>query len=311
MRRRDDIAACLAAACTLLLLLLPSAVAAANTAAVTTAAGTNAALHSRLPEAIRRSGVLRLVGESHPPYRILDDSRRLADGFQLDVARVLAPLLGVRIEHHTVNSLSATLAGLEAGRYDVAMGPGVATPARQLRFDGVSYMLTRPSFVYPKDRPRRFARATDLCGARIAYVAGSVSERVTDRVIDFCAQAGQPAAQHVPLVDSNMTLVATQAGRADVAAMTLTAALYTVHVGAGRFGSYSDESGTLGQDVIGLFVTKRSQLAPVLRDAMQALFDSGDYARITEKWGIAAVRVEAPRINLARLPAASASGVTP
>lgn len=264
-------------------------------------AAADPALHARLPAEVRGSGVLRFVGDSHPPYRILDDHRRLADGVQLDFARALEPLLGVRIQHHIVNSLSATLAGLEAGRYDVAMGPGVATAERQKRFDGVSYMITRPSFVFPLDRPARYLQVEDLCGRRIAYVAGSVTERVTDRVIDRCTRAGRPAALHVPLVDTNMTLIATQAGRADLAGMTLTAALHAVHMGEGRFGWFSDESGRLGLDVLSLFVTKRSGLAPVLRDAMQRLFDRGDYQRIMRKWGIEAVTVDAPRINVSRL----------
>lgn len=260
-----------------------------------------APLHERLPPEVRAAGQLRFVGDSHPPYRILADDRTLKEGVQLDFAQALEPLLGVRITHHVVNSLSATLAGLEAGRYDVAMGPGVATPERQKRFDGVSYMLTRPSFVFPLDRAARYTRVEDLCGRRIAYVAGSVTERVTDRVIERCTQAGLAPARHVSLVDTNMTLIATQAGRADLAGMTLTAALHAVHIGDGRFGSFSDESGRLGLDVLGLFVTKRSQLAPVLRDALQQLFDNGTYARIMARWGISAVAVDAPRINQAKV----------
>lgn len=266
--------------------------------AAATTADAARSLHERLPEPLRRSGVLRFVGDSHPPYRILSDDRQLKEGVQLDFAQLLQPLLGVRIEHHVVNSLSATLAGLEAGRYDVAMGPAVATPERQKRFDGVSYMVTRPSFVYPQDRSLRVRRVEDLCGQRISYVAGSVTERVTERVVARCSAAGLPPAQHVPLVDGNMTLIATQAGRADVAGMTLTAALYAVHWSQGRFGSFSDETGALGLDVLSLFVTKRSGLAPVLRDAMQQLFDRGDYARVMARWGIAAVAVDVPRLNV-------------
>lgn len=264
------------------------------------AAPAQAELFQRLPPEVRAAGVLRFVGDSHPPYRIVSDDRQIRDGIQSDFARVLEPLLGVRIVHYVVNSLSATLAGLEAGRYDVAMGPGVATPERQKRFDGVSYMITRPTFVYPTNRPARYQRVEDLCGRRIAYVAGSVTERVTDRVIARCVQSGLPPAQHVPLVDTNMTMIATQAGRADVAGMTMTAALHAVHENGGRFGQFSDQGGTLGIDVLSLFVTKRSGLAPVLRDAMQLLFDRGDYARIMTKWGITAVAVDAPRINQAR-----------
>lgn len=282
--------------------LLPLAAGvAAGVSADAAAAAADASLHARLPAEVRASGVLRFVGDSHPPYRILSDDRQLKEGVQVDFAQALEPLLGVRIRHHIVNSLSATLAGLEAGRYDVAMGPGVATPERQKRFDGVSYMITRPSFVFPLDRKPRYARPEDLCGRRISYVAGSVTERVTDRVIDRCAKAGLPPALHVPLVDTNMTLIATQAGRADLAGMTLTAALHAVHIGEGRFGYFSDESGALGIDVLGLFVSKRSGLAPVLRDALQRLFDDGSYARIMARWGISAVAVDAPRINLAKL----------
>ena len=264
------------------------------------AAPAQAALFKRLPAEVRASGVLRFVGDSHPPYRIVSDDRQIRDGIQSDFARVLEPLLGVRIVHFVVNSLSATLAGLEAGRYDVAMGPGVATLERQKRFDGVSYMVTRPTFVYPTSRASRYNRVEDLCGHRIAYVAGSVTERVTDRVIARCTEAGLPPARHVPLVDTNMTMIATQAGRADVAGMTLTAALHAVQENGGRFGQFSDDGRVLGTDVLSLFVTKRSGLAPVMRDALQSLFDSGEYARIMAKWGVTAVVVDAPRINQAK-----------
>jgi len=265
------------------------------------AAGAAAPLFDRLPPEVRASGELRFVGDSHPPYRILSDDRQLKEGVQVDFAQALEPVLGVRIRHHVVNSLSATLAGLEAGRYDVAMGPGVATPERQQRFDGVSYMITRPSFVYPNDRPARYTKVEDLCGRGIAYVAGSVTERVTERVVERCRRVALPPARHVPLVDTNMTLIATQAGRADLAGMTLTAALHAVHIGDGRFGYFSDESGALGLDVLSLFVTKRSGLAPVLRDAMQRLFDDGSYDRIMARWGIDGVKVDAPRINVTKV----------
>jgi len=259
-----------------------------------------APLYSQLPAEVRRTGVLRFVGDSHPPYRIVDDERQIKDGLQADFARALEPLLGVRIQHHVVNSLSATLAGLEAGRYDVAMGPALATPARLVRFDAVSWMITRPSFVYPTSRPLVYKRVEDLCGRKISYVAGSVTERVTDRVIERCRQLGKPAAQHVPLLDNNMTLIATQAGRADLAGMTMTAALHAVHENGTRFGVFYDETNVLGIDLLSLFVSKRSGLAPVLLEAMNTLIRQGDYQKIMSKWGVAAVGIEASRLNASK-----------
>jgi polar amino acid transport system substrate-binding protein len=259
-----------------------------------------APLYAQLPPEIRKAGVLRFVGDSHPPYRIVSDDRRISDGIEPDMARALEKLLGVPIHHHVVNSLSATLAGLEAGRYDVALGPGVATQARQKRFDGVSWMTTRPSFVYPNDKPRRYTQVTDLCGRKVSYVAGSVTERVLNRLIDLCEKKGLPPAIHVPLVDTNMTLVATQAGRSELAGMTLTAALHAVHENGDRFGMYSDAAGSLGLDVLSLFVPKRSGLAPVMLAAMNALIASGEYDRITDRWGVSAVRVQKSQLNVAK-----------
>ena len=254
-------------------------------------------LRDKLPADIQRAGVLRFVGDSHPPYRILDDDRRIREGIDADLARALEPVLGIPIRHHVVNSLSGTLAGLESGRYDVAMGPALPTKDRLVRFDAVTWLVSYPSFVYPNNKPRRFAKVEDLCGLKVAYVAGSISERVTDRVGDRCAKAGMKRPSHVPLVDSNMTMVATQAGRADVAAMTSTAALHAVHENGTLFGAFRDPENKLGVDVLGLFVTKRSGLGPVLRDAMAELFKRGDYQRVMAKWGVDKVAVQAPQLH--------------
>ncbi|MEK8052735.1 transporter substrate-binding domain-containing protein [Ideonella sp. DXS22W] len=259
-----------------------------------------APLYARLPEAVRLAGALRFVGDSHPPYRIVDDHRRISAGIDPDLARALERQLGLPIRHHVVNSLSATLAGLESGRYDVAMGPAVATRERQQRFDGVSWMTNRPAFVYPQDRTPRYTTPEHLCGRKIAYVAGSITERVVNRLSERCQRQGLPAAQHVPLVDTNMTLVATQAGRADLAGMTLTAASHAVHVNPQRFGLYSDASGALGRDLLSLFVTKRSGLGPVLTEAMNRLMAEGQYARVMDHWGVAAVSVPQARFNQAQ-----------
>lgn len=270
-------------------------------AALPAAAGT---LFERLPPEVKKAGVLRFVGDSHPPYRILDDERRIRDGLDADLARALEPVLGIPIRHHVVNSLSATLAGLESGRYDVAMGPALPTPERLQRFDAVTWLVTFPSFVYPLQRQRRYVQVPDLCGARISYVAGSVSERVTDRLNVRCKALALPLATHVPLVDTNMTLIATQAGRADVAAMTSAAALHAVHEAPQLFGSFRDPEDKLGVDVLGLFVTRRSGLAPVLHAAMEELFRNGEYARIVNKWGVEKTAVQAPLLKtLDTLPA--------
>jgi polar amino acid transport system substrate-binding protein len=258
------------------------------------------ALRAAVPAGLRKGGLLRFVGDSHPPYRIVSDDRKISDGIDVDLARALGRVLDLRIEHFAVNSLSATLAGLEAGRYDIALGPALATPERQKRFDGVSWLHTKPSFVYPLGRPLRFSRVEDFCGRKVSYVAGSVVERLVARVDKLCVQAALPLVLPVPLVDGNMTLVATQAGRADAAGMTLTAALHAQQVNPQLFAVFEDRHNALGLELVSLFVTKRSGLGPLMLGAMQALVDSGEYGQIMNKWGIAAVAVKAPQLNVVK-----------
>lgn len=256
-------------------------------------------LYDRLPPEVKKAGVIRFVGDSHPPYRILSDDRRIRDGIDADLAHALEPVLGIPVRHHVVNSLSGTLAGLESGRYDVAMGPALPTKDRLQRFDAVTWLVSYPSFVYPLQRARRFKAVLDLCGLKVAYVAGSISERVTDRVGDRCAKDGKPRPSHVALVDTNMSLVATQAGRADVAAMTSTAALHVVHENEQLFGAFRDPDDKLGVDILGLFVTRRSGLGPLMHEAMTELFRNGQYQQIMSKWGVDRVAVQAPELKTA------------
>ena len=137
----------------------------------------------------------------------------------------------------------------------------------------------------------------EVSGLKVAYVAGSISERVTDRVGDRCAKDGKPRPSHVALVDTNMSLVATQAGRADVAAMTSTAALHVVHENHELFGAFRDPEDRLGVDILGLFVTRRSGLGPVMFEAMSELFRNGQYRQIMAKWGVDRVAVQAPEFK--------------
>ena len=116
----------------------------------------------------------------------------------------------------------------------------------------------------------------------------------------MCLESGKPAAIHVPLVDTNMTLIATQAGRADVAGMTLTAALHVVHENQQRFSMYSDPSGGLGKDLLSLFVTKESDLSSVMHLAMNLLIANGQYKKVMLVWGVEEVSVQKSEMNLAK-----------
>jgi polar amino acid transport system substrate-binding protein len=98
--------------------------------------------------------------------------------------------------------------------------------------------------------------------------------------------------------DHNASVLAVQSRRADLAGLTMTAALFTIQATPGRFGVFADTTQAQGVDLLGLVVSKSGGLGPVILEAMQVLWKNGEYDRIMQKWGISAVRLDAPKLNV-------------
>jgi len=268
------------------------------TLGATPAAAQQRSLADRVPAAVKNAKVLRLVGDAFAPYRIVGDDGKTITGIDMDFARALEPLLGVRIEMNIVSNLPAMLAGIDTGRYDFSMGPLLSTRPREERYDILTWMVSKPAFVLPNSTGKKAARIEDLCGWRIAYPTGSTAqEEVIKQVTARCAAAKLPALVPVALADQNATVLAAQAGRADIAGMQLAGGLYLSSQNPGRFTVITDPTDQLGILHQGFIMKKGSELSPVLRDAMRQLFASGEYGRIMDKWGLAPAKAPEPRLN--------------
>jgi polar amino acid transport system substrate-binding protein len=259
------------------------------------APGASTALHDELPESVKRSGVLRFAGDSHPPYRTIGSDGSIT-GIDKDFQDALAQLLGVRIETIVVDSLPAALQGMLADRYDAFNGPVKATAEREEQFDTVTWMTTRTSYVVPSGTP---ITATDqLCGTRVAIVSASVVEEQLRHLSAYCERTGRAAIEPVGLADTNATLLAARSGRAEAAGMTQAAAIDVTsqQVGTYTYVTQTEEQGATA-DKLALYVPKSSGLGPVLQEAYAELFASGKYAEIMQKWGLTDVMVTAPEFN--------------
>lgn len=265
--------------------------------AVTLPASATAPLYDRLPTSIKASKTVKLVGDSFPPYRVVGEDGKTVAGVETDLVRALEPILGVRFEQTIVSNLPAILAGIDTGRYDLSSGPLLSTKPREERYDIVTWLLSKPAFMVPVAGGRKTSTLEDLCGLRISYAAGSSQEQYVKKVDDRCVAAKRPVTQPVPLPDQNATVLAAQAGRADVASMQLSAALYLQRQNPGKFNVQTDQTDQLGVLHLGFVTKKNSELTPVLHEALQQLWASGEYARILEKWGLGPAKADAPRIN--------------
>jgi len=254
-------------------------------------------LFERLPAAVKSAKVLKLTGDSFAPYRIVGDDGKTVSGIDIDLARALEPILGVKIEFTLVSNLPAMLAGIDTGRYDFSMGPLLSTKAREERYDILTWILSKPAFIIPTASGKKAAKVEDMCGWRISFPAGSAQEEVIKQLTARCVAAKLPAMVPVGLTDQNATVLAAQSGRADVAGMQLAGALYLQSQNSGRFAVLTDATDQLGILHQGFIIKKGTELAPVLRDAMRQLFASGEYGRIMDKWNLGPAKASEPRLN--------------
>jgi polar amino acid transport system substrate-binding protein len=254
-------------------------------------------LHDKLPQKIKDAGVIVFAGDAHPPYRVVKDGT--VTGFDPDLQAALGSVLGVTTRIEVVQGLPAALTGMSAGRYDAFNGPVKDTKAREAQFDNVVYMTSRTAYVFKSGTA---SDAAGLCGKRVAYVGGSIVEGQLKALSKWCATShGAADITGVPLADTNATVLAVQSGRAEALGITQAGALDVLrHLpkGAFAYAIQNDEQGA-GVDQLALVVPKSSGLGPVILEAFQALFSSGAYTALMEKYGLTDVAVKEPALNVA------------
>lgn len=258
------------------------------------------ALRARLPEDIRASGELVSVNSgSFPPYEIVIDSHTLK-GASADLAEALGQLLGLRVRHETVSGLSAELAGIKSGRYQLAMGPVGDFPDREGAVDFVDFVQEFVVFAVHKGNPTAITSLDDTCGKHIAVMAAGSAERVIKAQSDACKAAGKPAIDVQSYTDQPTSILAVRSNRADAFFSSQAPLTFFVQQANGELelaavGKHNGFSDLYQGSVVG----KDSPLGGVLLDAYKKLFENGTYALIMKKWGLDNNMLGTPGINLA------------
>ena len=122
-------------------------------------------------------GTLKIALEgTYPPFNFKDKAGQL-DGYDVDVARLLAARMGLKPEFVTTE-WSAILAGLASGRYDVIISQVGINPKRELAFDfSIPYTYSSPQLIVRKNDKAAYATLADLKGKRVGVGQGSVFEQ--------------------------------------------------------------------------------------------------------------------------------------
>ena len=260
----------------------------------------NPALRATLPQEIRNAGELVSVNNgSFPPYEIVSGTRTMT-GASAELQDALGELLGIKIKHETVSGLSSILAGIKAGRYQMAGGPIGDFPEREAQNDFIDFVQEFVVLAVPAGNPKGFKSVADTCGSRVAVMAGGSAEKVIKAQAETCKSEGKPELQVQSFADQPSSILAVRSERSDAFFSSMAPLTYFVQQARGQL-----ELAGVGQEngfrnlFQGSVVAKGSPLGPVLLEGYGLLVADGTYAAIMRRWGIENNMIAKPGMNLA------------
>ncbi|WP_276120146.1 ABC transporter substrate-binding protein [Pararhizobium qamdonense] len=260
----------------------------------------NEKLRAMLPENIKEKGYIVAVNwGSYPPYEIVISPTTL-EGASAEFATALGELYGVEIHHQTVSGLAAMLAGFQAGRFDMAIGPSGDFPDRRAKTDYIDWVKEYVAFAVPHGNPKNIGTLDDVCGLKIAVMAAGSAERVLKTKAEECETQGKPVSvQSFP--DQNASILSVRSGRTDGFFSGQAPLTYFVEKSQNQLAlAAANLPNGFGDIYQGAIAPKDSALSAALLSGFQELFDNGTYALIMKKWGLDGNMIKAPGINLAK-----------
>ncbi|MFI9153469.1 ABC transporter substrate-binding protein [Streptomyces sp. NPDC053367] len=232
-----------------------------------------------LPPDVDSLTVAVSVGGTPPGTTYLDDGKTLT-GQDVDFARAVAKVLGIRLETQEA-SFEAILPALDSGKYDFGASNFGVTDERRRTIDFVTYINDGQGFATRADSD--LPKVTDLvqlCGLDVATGAGTTFEATLEENRHLCADAGEKPYEVQTYNESGALWSSLQQGRSDVVMSTINGLRYAVaHQEGLRF---LNEYHRLD---VGFAFKKGTKLAPAFQAAVNKLIEDGTYARILKKWG--------------------------
>ncbi|SCE50351.1 amino acid ABC transporter substrate-binding protein, PAAT family [Streptomyces sp. DvalAA-14] len=254
------------------------------------------ALTAELPANIRSRGSLilgtsRVVGTSGLPHGGQDTGGKVV-GLDIDLRNAVAKVLGVGLDIQ-YGTFPTVIPGVQNGKYDVGMDNFGATKAREQVVDFATYLDDGQSFLGAKDiAPDAVRSLTDLCGLNVATSPGSTFQQILTDGASKCAAAGKSPYKVQYFTDNAPIFLGLANGKVDVFfGPTLSLKYDALHL------AYTKYLGQISTTPVGFVTAKDSPVAKALRDAVNKLIASGDYARIFAKWGVAGTAVSTSVLN--------------
>ena len=247
-------------------------------------------LANLLPADIKAKGKLVIGSDvAYAPVEFFDTDGKTAIGIDPDLGKAIGDLLGVKLEF-TNATFDGLIASLKSKRIDLIMSAMSDNKKRQAEIDFVDYFTAGTSIIVKKGTTG-VTSLDDFCGKTIAIQQGTTQDDVAEAQKTKC---GSNKLTILKFKTDPEALLQVKNGRAVADMNDFPVAAYTAQK--------SPDFEVVGEQIeagpYGIGVRKTdTQLRDALQKAVQALIDSGEYAKILEKWDVKNGAVTTATVN--------------
>lgn len=229
---------------------------------------------------VQAPGVMTVCGvNDYPPMQFLENGE--LTGFDYEIEQALAQRLGVSDTHQS-SAFDGILAGMQAGRCDVAWGSMYLNDERLKTADAITYFKSGFALVVEAGNPKKITSCDDLSGHTVAVQASTLQVGKVEQMSQGFQAAGRPGIDIQQYPKTPDTFQQILVHRADAVMDTDVSLVYLAKQRPGDFEFVKCDD---PQTELALYVKPGSPLKSEIENGLKQLLDDGTLSRIAEKYG--------------------------
>ncbi|MFC0546257.1 ABC transporter substrate-binding protein [Kutzneria chonburiensis] len=255
--------------------------------------GKNATLAAMVPADVAKDGKLTIgTDTTYAPSEFVDDNNKTV-GMDIDLGDAVAKELGLTADFQAA-SFDGILAGLSAGKFELAMSSFSINTERLQTVDMVSYFTAGTSMAVLKGNPAGLTLDT-LCGHTVSAQKGTTQADDLAARSAKCTSDGKLAITISEFQAQTDVTLALTSKRAEAMLADSPVVDYAIKQTNGQLEKVGK---SYANAPYGVGVAKnKGELAKAVQGAIQALIDDGTYKKILDKWGVGAGAVTKSELN--------------
>ena len=281
-------------------LIKPLLAALAIVSLTTSALAQTSSFAARVPEPIRKAGVLRVgTSPTYPPLEYKDPMTQKLLGLDIDLAEEIGRRLGLKVEWHE-QSFDQLINSLDTARIDMGASGMTDIPQRREKNDFVDYFATGAQIFTSAANEAKLKNAEDVCGKPVAVNRNGIFYiRLQDFNRNVCIAKGLPEVKYSLTDKTADARLQIMQGRVVAAVMGVDAIRYmNESANSPDRGTFLLVGNPIAVDVAGFgFAKSNGALRDVVADVVTGMMADGSYAKIFDKWQLPYAKMSAVGIN--------------